>query len=271
MASRLRRPRGADEPTPPNPEGMTLMEHISELRSRVVKAMIALLIGGALGFTLYNPVLDRLVEPYCDQKAEQAERRELTGDDPTIDAGCQLVVTDPLESFSIRLKVSAYLGLLFASPVVLFQLWRFITPGLYDNEKRYAIPFVLSSIALFLLGAALALWTFPRTLEFLAAFGGDNLTTLYTPSKYLGLLIFMMLAFGIGFEFPVILTFLQLARVLHWRQLAKFRRYAIVSVFVVNAIITPSGDPITLLAMSIPMCLFYEASILIGRFVFKRE
>jgi sec-independent protein translocase protein TatC len=93
------------------------------------------------------------------------------------------VVTDPLESFSIRLKVSAYLGLLFASPVVLWQLWRFVTPGLYDNEKRYAIPFVLSSIVLFLAGALLALYTFPKTLEFLAAFGGDNLTTLYTPAS----------------------------------------------------------------------------------------
>jgi sec-independent protein translocase protein TatC len=251
---------------------MTLVEHLTELRSRVVKALVALVIGGALGFTLYSPVLDRLVQPYCDQKAEQAERREASGvvDAPTLDTGCQLVVTDPLESFSIRLKVSAYLGLVFASPVVLWQLWRFITPGLYDNEKRYAIPFVLSSVLLFLLGAALALWTFPRTLEFLAAFGGDNLTTLYTPGMYLGLLIFMMLAFGIGFEFPVVLTFLQLARVLHWRQLVSFARYAVVLVFVVNAIITPSGDPVTLLAMSVPMCLFYAASILIGRFVFRR-
>jgi len=268
-----RAPRGADAGPPRDPAGMTLMEHLTELRSRVIKAVVAVVIGGALGFSLYSPVLDRLVEPYCDQKAEQAERRQEEGvaDDESLDTGCQLVVTDPLESFSIRLKISAYLGLLFASPVVLWQLWRFITPGLYDNEKRYAIPFVLSSVALFVAGAYLALWTFPKTLEFLAAFGGDNLTTLYTPSKYLGLLIFMMLAFGLGFEFPIVLTFLQLAHVLHWRQLAKFRRYALVLVFIVNAVITPSGDPVTLLSLSIPMVLFYEISILIGRFVFKRE
>ena len=153
---------------------------------------------------------------------------------------------------------------------MLWQVWRFITPGLYDNEKRYAIPFVVFSVLLFVAGAALALYTFPKTLEFLAAFGGDNLTTLYTPTKYLGLLIFMMLAFGLGFEFPIVLTFLQLARVLHWRQLARFRRYAMVLVFVVNAIITPSGDPVTLLAISLPMVAFYEASILIGRFLFDR-
>lgn len=252
------------------------MEHLTELRNRVVKAVIAIVIGGALGFSLYSPVLDRLVEPYCDQKAEQAERAEQRQDAgsagaESLDTGCRLVVTDPLESFSIRLKISAYLGLLFASPVVLWQLWRFITPGLYSNEKRYAIPFVLSSVLLFVAGAFLALYTFPKTLEFLAAFGGDNLTTLYAPGKYLGLLIFMMLAFGLGFEFPIVLTFLQLAKVLHWRQLAKFRRYAIVLIFVVNAIITPSGDPVTLLSLSVPMWLFYEISILIGRFVFKRE
>jgi sec-independent protein translocase protein TatC len=272
MAIGFKRSSRAADP-PRDPAGMTLVEHLSELRVRIVKALIAVVLGGALGFALYAPVLDRLVEPYCDQKAEQAERRAEAGvsEGETLDTGCQLVVTDPLESFSIRLKVSAYLGLLFASPVVLWQLWRFVTPGLYDNEKRYAIPFVLSSIVLFLAGALLALYTFPKTLEFLAAFGGDNLTTLYTPGKYLGLLIFMMLAFGLGFEFPVLLTFLQLARVLHWRQLAGFRRYALVLVFVVNAVITPSGDPVTLLALSVPMVVFYEISILIGRFVFKPE
>ena len=272
MAIGFKRAPKGDEPPPRDPAGMTLVEHLAELRTRVLKAVIAVVLGGALGFSLYSPVLDRLVEPYCDQKADQAERRREAGigESESLDSTCQLVVTDPLESFSIRLKLSAYLGLLFASPVVLWQLWRFITPGLYDNEKRYAIPFVLSSVLLFVAGALLALYTFPKTLEFLAAFGGDNLTTLYTPGKYLGLLIFMMLAFGIGFEFPIVLTFLQLARVLHWRQLASFRRYALVLVFIVNAVITPSGDPVTLLALSVPMVLFYEISILIGRFVFKR-
>jgi sec-independent protein translocase protein TatC len=180
------------------------------------------------------------------------------------------VVTDPLDSFSIRLKLAGYLGFLLASPVVLWQLWRFITPGLYDKEKRYAVPFVASSIVLFLLGAGLALVTFPKTLEFLASFGGDELELLYTPSKYLGLLVMMMLIFGLGFEFPVILVFLELAGILRWQQLRAWRRYAIVSIFVVDAVITPSGDPVTLLAMAVPMVLFYEAAILIGRFALKR-
>ena len=142
-------------------------------------------------------------------------------------ASCRLVVTDPLESFSTRLKLAGYLGLLMASPVVLWQLWRFITPGLYDREKRYAIPFVFSSVVLFLMGAGLAIVTFPKTLQFFAQFGGQNLELLYTPGKYLGLLTLMMLIFGLGFEFPVVLVFLELAGVLKWQQLRRWRRYAI--------------------------------------------
>jgi sec-independent protein translocase protein TatC len=237
---------------------MTLVEHLTELRSRVLKAALAIAVGAVFGFLLYSRVLDILVDPYCEVKRDV---------DP--EATCRLVVTDPLESFSIRLKLSAYLGFLFASPVVLWQLWRFITPGLYPKERRYAVPFVLSSVVLFAAGAALAIWTFPKTLEFLAAFGGEELELLYTPTKYLGLVIMMMLVFGLGFEFPVILTFLQIARILHWRSLAGFRRYAVVAIFVAGAVITPSGDPITLLALGIPIVLLYEVSILLGRYVIR--
>ena len=238
---------------------MSLVEHLTELRSRILKALAAVLVGAVVGFFLYNRVLDFLVEPYCDVKREHQPG-----------ASCRLVVTDPLESFSIRLKLSTYLGLLFASPVVLWQVWRFLTPGLYEREKRYAVPFVASSVVLFLAGAGLAIWTFPKTLDFFAAFGGTELELLYTPGKYLSLLTMMMVIFGLGFEFPVILVFLQVAGVLHWRRLVSWRRYAIVLIFVVDAVVTPSGDPVTLLAMAVPMVLFYEASILIGRFVLRK-
>lgn len=235
------------------PETMTLIGHLTELRNRIMISLVAVAIGGVIGFLLYEPVLEILQDPYC----KVSER-------------CTFVVTDPLESFSIRLKVSAYLGLLIASPVVLWQLWRFVTPGLYPREKRYAIPFVISGAVLFVLGAGLALWTFPQALKFLVAIGGDSVEPLYSPGKYISLVIFMMFAFGLGFEFPVVLVFLQIAGILSWRTLASWRRYAIVLIFVVDAIITPSADPISLLALAVPMCLFYEASILIGRFVLKK-
>ena len=256
----MRLPRLRRNPPPSADDHMTLVEHLAELRRRLIIALLGVAVGMIFGFLLYSSVLDWLVEPYCEVK------RDI---DPG--ASCRLVVTDPLESFSIRLKVSAYLGLLFASPIVLWQLWRFITPGLYQREKRYAIPFVLSSIVLFLLGALLAIWTFPKTLDFFAAFGGEELELLYTPGKYLNLLVLMMFIFGLGFEFPVVLVFLQIAGILHWRRLAAWRRYAIVGIFVVDAVITPSGDPVTLLAMALPMVLFYEAAILIGRFALRRD
>jgi len=243
----------------PAPEAMTLVEHLAELRNRIFKAALAIALGAIVGFLLYHRALDVLVEPYCEVKR---------GADP--DASCRLVVTDPLESFSIRLKLSAYIGLVLASPVVLWQLWRFITPGLYPRERRYAVPFVLSSVVLFVAGALLAVQTFPKTLEFFAAFGGEELELLYTPGKYLGLVTMMMLVFGIAFEFPVVLTFLQIAGVLSWRRLVSWRRYAIVLIFVVGAVITPSGDPITLLALGIPVVLLYEVSILLGRFVIRK-
>jgi sec-independent protein translocase protein TatC len=241
-------------------DAMPLAAHLAELRRRLMITLFAVGIGALIAFFLYHRVLEFLVDPYCDVK------RDLQPG-----TGCRLVVTDPLESFSIRLKLAGYLGLLLASPVVLWQLWRFITPGLYDREKRYAIPFVASSVVLFLMGGGLALVTFPKTLEFLAQIGGDDLELLYTPGKYLGLLVMVMLVFGLGFEFPVILVFLELAGVLKWQQLRAWRRYAIVAIFVVDAIITPSGDPITLFAMAVPMVLFYEAAILIGRFALRRS
>jgi sec-independent protein translocase protein TatC len=142
-----------------------------------------------------------------------------------------------------------------------------VTPGLYPREKKYAIPFVFSSVVLFVLGAAIAIITFPQALKFLVSIGGSSIEPFYTPGKYISLMIFMMLAFGIGFEFPVLLVFLEIANIIKWRQLVAWWRYAIVVIFVVDAVITPSQDPISLLALGVPMCLFYGASILIGRVV----
>ncbi len=231
---------------------MTLIEHLAELRSRIIKMLIALAFGVVIGYVLYNPVLEILQDPYCKVSDE-----------------CSFLVTDPLESFSIRLKLSTYVGFLVASPVIMWQIWRFITPGLHPKEKRWAIPFVGASVILFLLGAGLALWTFPQALTFFVQVGGDSLVTMYSPAKYLGLVTFLMLSFGLGFEFPIVLIFLQIVGVLSWRRLSSWRRYATVIIVVLVAVITPSGDPFTLLALSVPMYVFYEGSILFGRFVLK--
>jgi len=231
---------------------MPLIDHLTELRRRLVISVLALVVGAIVGFIIYNHVLNVLISPY----------REVTKND-------KFVFFDPLEAFATRLKVSAWTGGFLASPVVLWQLWRFITPGLHKKEKRYAIPFVVSSIVLFAMGAAVALITFKPALRFLIGVGGSNLTPLFSASKYLSLVILMIIAFGIAFEFPIVLVFLELAGVVSSRKLRKWRRPAIVIIVVVAAVITPSQDPYSLFAMAVPMYIFYEGSILIGRLLKK--
>lgn len=231
---------------------MSVVEHLTELRYRLIVSMIAIALGGVVGFLVYNPLLEFLLQPYCELNTQKL-------------AACGLLTQDPLEPFLIRLKLSAWTGLALASPVVFFQIWRFVTPGLNPNEKRYAIPFVVSSVALFAMGGVVAWLTFPRALDFLVGVGGDNLIAIFSPGKYLRLIILMIVAFGIAFEFPVLLVFLQLARVITSRQLIGWWRGAVVVIFAAAAVITPSQDPYSLLFMAGPMCVFYALSILIGR------
>jgi sec-independent protein translocase protein TatC len=180
---------------------------------------------------------------------------------------CKLYVTAPLDGLSLRIKLASYGGLFLASPVILWELWRFITPGLHRNEKRYAVPFVVSSLVLFIFGAFLAFVAFPHALQFLQNIGGPTLQQIYNPNNYLGLLVALMLVFGLTFEFPVILVSLELVGVLTPQKLSSVRRWAIVGIVVFAAVITPSGDPFSMLALAVPMYVFYEASILIGRFL----
>ncbi len=241
---------------------MSLMEHLTELRDRVVKCVLAVLIGAVIGFLAYDFIFDLLIEPYrsiCDET------------DTTALGGCDLLVTDPLEGFSVRLKIAGYTGIALAMPVLLWQIWRFVTPGLYDNEKRYAIPFVVSALALFVLGAGIAYWTLPKALDFLSSIGGDNLVSAYSPAKYFQLIVYMMLAFGAGFEFPILLVFLQMAGIVTTAKLREWRRYAVVAIFVIVAVVTPSADPISLFALALPMSIFYEAAIIVGRIRDRRR
>jgi len=172
----------------------------------------------------------------------------------------------------VRLKTSGYAGIALAMPVLLWQVWRFVTPGLCPHERRYPMPFVASALVLFVLGAGLAYYTLPRALDFLISIGGEeNFVTAFAPSRYFTLITYMMLAFGIGFEFPIVLVFLQLAGVVDAAALRKARRFAIVGICILVAVITPSGDPYSMLMLSVPMVLFYEISILIGSAIAKRR
>ena len=166
---------------------------------------------------------------------------------------------------SLRVKIAVFGGLVLASPVILFQLWRFVTPGLKASERRYAIPFVLSSFTLFLLGAATAYLTLPHALGWLRSVGGPNLVSIYDPIPYLGLILVMMALFGLTFEFPVVLVSLELAGVVSPARLLRSWRWAVIIIVVVAAVFTPSSDPFSMLALALPLVVFYFLSIGIGK------
>lgn len=236
------------EADPPSDDGrMTLWEHLAELRTRLMKSVGAVAIGSVVGWFLYPYVLDFLVAPY--------RKVVPTG---------EIIVTDLLQGFFIRIETSFYLGVVFAMPVLLWQIWRFVTPGLYPQEKKYAVPFIISALVLFLFGATVAYLILPPAIDFLVEVAGPEIKSMPTIDSYLKLNLFMMLAFGAGFEFPVLLVALELIGVISYRKLNSWRRTAIVVIVVVAAVITPSGDPISLMALAIPMYLFYEVSILLG-------
>ncbi len=240
--------------------GMTLVEHLTELRKRLIICVAAVGIGMLIAFFAYDWIFDFLIGPYKD----------IATDENALGGG-RLLQTDPLEGFGVRLKTSGYAGIALAMPVLLWQVWRFVTPGLYPHERRYAVPFVVSALVLFVLGAGIAYYTLPQALNFLIDIAGDGFVTAFSAGKYFQLITYMMLAFGIGFEFPIVLVFLQLAGVIDAAALRKARRFAIVGICVLVAVITPSGDPYSMLMLSVPMVVFYEISILIGSFIAKRR
>ncbi len=245
---------GKDNKESATEDAMTLTEHLGELRSRIIRAVLAVVIGmmGVLAF--YEPVLRFLRQPYDNV----CQRR------PDLVSNCDFYSLGPLEGFNARLKISLYGGLILALPVVLWQIWRFVVPALHAKEKRYAIPFVFSSVLLFVVGGFFAYFTLDKGLEWLISWSGEDVQQAFQISKYVSFVGLMIAAFGIGFEFPVLLVFLQLVGVLKPRQLIKGWRVAILVIVVIAAVITPSGDPITLMLLTVPLILFYFISILIG-------
>lgn len=241
---------------------MTLVEHLEELRYRLIAALVAIAIGAVVGWFLFDAVVDLLQDPYCDYWETVPRRLKPTDE-------CAFFFVGTLDAATIKLKLVGFIGLFIALPVVLFQLWRFIVPGLTSRERKLAIPFVLSSVFLFALGAAFAYASLPRALGFLLGFAGQQFVPLLTGDRFLTFVMLVALSFGIAFEFPIVLIFLNAAGVISTLQLRRWRRGAVLFIVVFAAIITPSGDPYTLLLMSVPMWLFYEAAIIVGR-LFKR-
>lgn len=240
---------------------MSLNEHLAELRSRIIRSVLAVLVGAVLIIAFYDQVLNFLVEPY----RSLCERQQ-----PGFCDG-ELFIMDPIEGLATRLRVATYGGVLLALPVILWQVWRFIVPALHARERRYAVPFIISSVVLFALGAVVAYYTLGRALEFLISWSGEDVGQVFRVSSYLGLAGVMGAAFGVGFLLPVLLVFLQLVGVVSPRRLLASWRYAILAIVVLAAFMTPSGDPISLAMLSVPMLTLYFIAVLIGWLLTRRR
>lgn len=238
------------------PETMPALAHLGELRRRLVICALAVVGGTALAWFSYDHVVTFMIAPY----------RHFLMHHPRLDISRgELVATGPLEGFTTRLKVSGYLGAVIAAPVLLWQAWRFVAPGLYRTERRYAASFIVATVGLFALGAAVAVFTFPKAVGWMIGVGGSGVAPLFSPGRYLGLYAICCLVFGLAFTYPVVLVFLEVIRVLPSARLRRWRRYAIVVIVAAAAVITPSSDPFSFMAMAVPLLAFYELSILVGR------
>lgn len=241
---------------------MTVIEHLEEFRHRLIVSLIAFVVGSIVAYILYRPILSFLKEPL-----DAAVRAGAIGGGAHKEL--DLYVTGVATGFILRIKASAFAGVLLALPVILFQVWRFITPGLEPGERRWAIPFVVSSLALFSLGAWIAFLILPVGIRFLLGFVAPAQPLIHL-TEYLSFVFLMVLAFGLTFEFPLVLIFLAAVGALSSATLRKGRRAAILITFIVAAVATPSGDPLSQTAMAVPLYLLYEVSILVIRFGLKK-
>jgi sec-independent protein translocase protein TatC len=254
------RPSAAGEPADDGLAKMTLYEHLAELRTRLIICIVAVVVATVGAWFLYDSLIHFMIHPY-HAFLKHHRSKDISGGN--------LVTSGPLEGFTTRLKVSVYAALVLAAPVWLWELWRFITPGLHKNEKRYIVPFVAAAIALFALGVTTAVLVFPKALTWLIDVSGPSVVPLFSPSRYFTLYVTMALIFGAVFMYPLIVVFLEITEVVPSARWRKWRRPAIVVIALIAAVITPSSDPFSFLAMAVPMILFYELSIIVGRLMHK--
>ncbi|MEP6469273.1 MAG: twin-arginine translocase subunit TatC [Chloroflexota bacterium] len=229
---------------------MTLVEHLEELRRRLIVIVLSVLGAAVIGFLLSRPVLALLRD-----RLPAASR--------------ELIFLAPADALTAQLKIAGFLGIAMAMPVILWQLWRFVGPGLTPRERRYVWPVIGAALILFVTGVLIGYLVIPYTLQFLLNFSQGLATPNLTIDGYIGFVTTMMLAFGLVLEFPIVLIGLARVGVLNYRRIASRRRWAVLAIVLFAIVLTPGGDPISPLILSGVMFILFEGSLLIIR-LFRR-
>lgn len=240
---------------------MSLMEHLRELRGRVFKSVLAIVLATVLAFVFYEPLLEILTRPYNSIAPDLRDRG--------IDTS--LIITGIGGALQFQLKISVVAGILLAAPVWFWQAWAFILPALHRHEKRWALLLTGTGVPLFLAGAALAYFVLPKAIVVLIGFVPDGFENLVSGADYYDFVIRMMLVFGVAAEIPLVVILLNRLGVVSAAQLAQARSWTIVGIFVFAAVATPSTDPITMLFLAFPMTALYLVSELIARLTDRRR
>jgi sec-independent protein translocase protein TatC len=233
-----------------NPDGrMPLMDHLRELRNRVVKMALAVLVGAGVAWAFYDRIWSFVQRPYC---------QAVNGCKVNV-PGHSLILSGVMDGFYLHIKVSIIAGIVVTSPIWLYQLWAFIAPGLYSKEKRWTYLFMGTAVPLFALGCFFAFIAMSRGLKFFIGMSG-GLTNLFTADTYIGYWIAIIIGFGLCFEVPLFLVILNLARVITHERFRKWRRLIIFLVFVFAGIASPSPDPLTMLLLGGVVALLVEVA-----------
>lgn len=242
-----------------NPQArMPLMEHIRELRNRIIKIAIAITIGSIIGWFVYKYVWQFIEAPYC--RIPQSRAAVVAAGRITGKHDCTLYVNSIFAGLFLKLQVSIVVGAIISCPVWLYQLWAFIAPGLYARERRWAYFFVGVAVPLFVGGGAMAYFAMTKGLRFLLELLPTTVTPLITIDNYLSYAEAMLLIFGLAFELPLVFVLLNLAGVMTHERFRKWRRMIIFLVFAFAAFFTPSPDPISMLLLAVPCLVLVEAS-----------